>query len=75
MGFCQATYFPVLEMKVKHLWNNLEHFWDVQGKEAELEKVESVAELTAVPANLNGDKACVLFNLPDVFLRNKIWVM
>lgn len=62
-------------MKVKHLWNNLEHFWDVQGKEAELEKVESVAELTAVPANLNGEKAHVHFNLPDVFLRNKIWAM
>lgn len=44
----------------------------MQGKEAELEKVESVAELTAVPANLNGEKAHVHFNLPDVFLRNKI---
>ena len=39
------------------------------------EKVESVAELIAIPANLNGDKACVLFNLPDVFLRNKTCVM
>jgi len=47
----------------------------VQGKEAKLEKVESVAELIAIPANLNGDKACVLFNLPDVFLRNKTCVM
>ena len=47
----------------------------MQGKEAELEKVESVAELIAIPANLNRDKACVLFNLPDVFLRNKTWVM
>ena len=47
----------------------------MQGKEAKLEKVESVAELIAIPANLNGDKACVLFNLPDVFLRNKTCVM
>lgn len=75
MSFCKVTYFPVLEMKVKHLWNNLEHFWDVQGKVAELEKVESVAELTAVTANLNGDKAHMLFNLPYIFLRNKTCVM
>lgn len=36
----------MLGMKVKPLRNNLECLWDVQGKEAELERVGSVAVLT-----------------------------